>query len=544
MIRLEKIYSIFVIVFFSLCFFSDVFGSCMRASVSDVPNTPFWVAINFNVEHGAHITAPVGRGKSTAPSFTWKNAKVLKTVWPKHTDLPPDGTFQGYEKDFSVLFLISQINKNADVVCDVFYVICDNACRPMRSRLTLCYDGKLPQDEIPLKDRTGGFTKFIVILGMAFIGGLILNCMPCVFPVLSMKIFKILKDHTGTHKKIQGTAFGVGVIVTFLLIGLFLFYMKQIGNAVGWGFYMQNTAFVTVLLFAFLFCALYFFGILHLPNLGFAIKKTHSLFVQSFLNGIFTSIASGVCVGPFVGIAIGSALMYDNIFMAMSVFTALGCGVAFPFVCICFIPQFGKIFPKPGQWMENLKEFMGFAMLFSCLWVFWVLSAQVSVLHLIILMGSLVSIAMFVWIFHRFAGYKTWQSLAIIGVFCTIMLVFQNFKQKTDFINWHNFSLEQVKELKNSGRPVFINVTASWCMNCGLNALVFNDERVAEAFRNHNVQAVKADWTQQNDDITKFLAAHGLNSIPFNVLYKPGCDEPIIFPTLLSADEIIEELNK
>ncbi len=550
--RLRKIFNrvVLLFLFFWVFLFSIASGSQMRSSLRESSDASFWVAVDFDVSSGQHVMAPLGKGKSMAPALDWNNVKILQTVWPTPVSLPPDDEYKGYANSFSVLFLISQLDSKLDVTCDVFYVVCDNACRPIRKSLCLQHDGKLTRQEIEkitkIPQPSSGLWKFITVLGMAFIGGIILNCMPCVFPVLSMKVFKILKNKTDNNTLIkkQGIAFGAGVISFFLSIGLFLFYMKQVGSSIGWGFYMQNTTFVIFLLLIFLFCALYFFNIVSIPNFNMVSKKQHGVYVQSFLNGVFTSVVSGVCVGPFVGVAIGTALMYNNILMVSSIFISLGFGVAMPFMSICLIPHLGKILPKQGKWMENLKEFMGFTMLFSCLWILRILASQVSISRLLGIITSLISLSMFLWILNKSRTYKIWRILSIIGIITSIVFSAFESNPSNKLIKWDNFSFKKLEELKRLNKPVFVNVTASWCMTCGLNDIVFDNKTVIDAFQKHDVQAIQADWTSQNSDITKFLSMYGSNAVPFNILYKPGSDIPVIMPTILSAENLIEELEK
>jgi thiol:disulfide interchange protein DsbD len=495
-----------------------------------------WVSIDFKLNNGSYIVAPVGKGVSVAPSFAWKNAKVIRTVWPESSKLPPDNVYSGYKRDFSVLFSVLPIDRNSPISCDVFYVVCDNACRPVQENLVVKYDGLLNQDEI--RNAIGmSSINFLLVLCMAFLGGIILNCMPCVFPVLSLKIFSVLKNRTSLKE--QGLYFAGGVIATFLSIGTLILNARRFGETLGWGFYMQNPIFVACLLLIFLMCALYFFGLYNISNFVFLTQnkpKARSLSIQSFLNGVFTSIASGVCVGPFVGIAIGLALVYNNIFMSYLVFIALGLGVAFPFSLVCFIPFFGKFLPKPGSWMVIFKEFMGFLMIFSCVWTIWILSSQINIQKLIITITSVIVFAMFIW------SLKYFKKTSIVGIIVSVFFVFvQVHEQKlSENIEWKKFSFKELEEAQQKHLPIFLNFTAAWCLTCSVNDIALNDERVVEAFRKHNIQAIKADWTLKDAPISNILNTFGSNSVPFNVYYKPNSNKPIILPPILSPSKIVE----
>jgi thiol:disulfide interchange protein DsbD len=258
--------------------------------------------------------------------------------------------------------------------------------------------------------------------------------------------------------------------------------------------------------------------------------------VNSFLNGVFTSIASGVCVGPFVGVAIGLALVYDNAFMSYAVFMALGLGVAFPFLMICLVPKIGKLLPKPGAWMEIFKEFMGFLMIFSCIWTIWILSSQVSIQKLIMIIAGVSILAMFVW------THKYFKKTSIVGGLISVLLIFVQFNEKnrSENIEWKKFSIQELEEAHKRQFPIFLNFTASWCLTCSMNDVVFGNEKVVEVFKKHNIQAIRADWTNRDSSISNILSTFGSNSVPFNVYYKPNSEKPVILPSILSVSKVIE----
>jgi thiol:disulfide interchange protein DsbD len=474
-----------------------------------------------------HITAPTGKGEHLAPTFEWQNASVLRVIWPNSIDLPPDGSFKGYDSDFSVFFRVIANDVSKPITANLFYVVCDDSCRPINETISIDYNAKLTEEEVLNSQEQ---MSFWFVLLLAFVGGMILNCMPCVFPVLCLKIFSILKNKD--KAKDDCLKFTYGVITTFLIIGWTLFYLRKLGMSVGWGFYMQNPIFVLSMSLLFLLSALYFFKVfaIRIPSLAIASGN-------AFINGAITGISSGICVGPFVGVAIGAALMYDDLVLATCVLVSLGLGVAFPFAIICLFPSIQKFIPKPGKWIETFKEFMGFAMLFSCLWCLWILLGMVSPQKFMVVMYLLLAFSVFVWIFEKKA-----KVLSVCGCLASVFLMCQQLRTEVlSKIEWTKFSFE---ELKQTERPIFLNFTASWCMTCGLNEVIFSKDEVADLFKKHNVLAIKADWTKRDSSISGMLSTFGVNSVPFYVYYKPNSKNPVILPTILTVNTLQEVIGK
>jgi thiol:disulfide interchange protein len=541
--------------------------------VGDNGGQGYWVAVDFKIPPGEHVTAPGSKWDTAAPRFNWKNAKILNVVWPASEVLSGEEGYRGYSKDFSVLFYLKHepvdlrlegvtslrgdLGKDA-VACEVFYVLCGTACLPVTEKVVVKNDGLLKQEEIKralevLSD-TGDY-GFFLVLAMAFLGGLILNCMPCVFPILSIKIFSLLKHGGKLNRQsliIQGCLFTIGTIATFSFLGTILFFLKEAGESVGWGFYMQNPIFVLLLLLIFICCALYFFEVFTFPAVGFINKigESGKLYVNAFLNGVFTSVASGVCVGPFLGVALSSALAYDDYTLSLAVFSALGLGVASPFLAISTIPHLYSLLPSPGAWMKTIKEFMGFAMILSCVWLMYTLCCQIPINDAFVVIGICVCFAMFVWLFGKLTNSRIGRGLVAICILTSFNFAWRHIAdivvpdQQRSQIVWEPFSFERFENLKKDGKAVFINFTASWCLTCSLNKSVLESKEVADAFKEHGVVALVADWTNESKEIADALSMFGYNSIPLYVYYSPTSHKTIILPSLLRISDIISSLPK
>ena len=296
MLQIKRIFSRFLILFFlSFALNAQTF---LRTSIDKEKigaNDKIFVAIDFKVPSGEHITSPVGKGKPLAPGIKWENAEVLEVFWPKSVDLPNTSggksEYSGYDKDFTLLYSLKINDVSKPIKYDMFYVICGDACKPVQHSGELSLNGLLLHDEIGRvtgKEVNTGDYSFILMILFGLLGGIILNCMPCVFPIISMKIFGIIKSSEDTESSVKkhGVAFSIGVISTFLVLGSLLLVLRQSMPSIGWGFYMQDPSFVVCLLIVFLLCSLNFFG---LYNLNFAGIKgirfpVKNIYIKSFFS--------------------------------------------------------------------------------------------------------------------------------------------------------------------------------------------------------------------------------------------------------------------
>ncbi|GHT89185.1 hypothetical protein FACS1894113_3570 [Alphaproteobacteria bacterium] len=535
-----------------------------RTSYAGIPKSNrVYIAVDFQVPIGEHISANTGKGESMAPSISWKNAKVIDVFWPKSAPLMnSDGTnshYSVYFKDFSLIYLLEIEELRTQIEYDLSYVICGDSCRPMQDAGLILPNNELSQSEI---DRTINKHKkedpkelqqeqkvqipLIFVIFFGFIGGMILNFMPCVFPIVSMKIFSIIKSSRENPNiiKRQGFSFAAGNIFSFILIGVVLLLLRNSMPDIGWGFYMQEPRFVAGLLIAFLMCGLHFFGIYHLKipvkRLPLKIKKAY---VASFFNGMFGACASASCVGPFAGVAVASALFYCNFIESLSIFCAMGLGVASPFLLISLFPKSINFMPKPGKWLEIFKEFMGFTMLLSCVWLLWVLVSQIETDRVMLIIANTILISFFCWMFAKASQAQFTRGVSMIGLAgCAISIFYLATKpqENNETINWQTYSKEIFAAAINSDKPVFLNFTASWCLNCQFNHRVFADKYVVEMFKNNDIQAIKCDWSNRDKEISELLKSYGSVSVPFYVYYPAKSKEYKILPAIITINNLLD----
>ena len=396
-----------------------------------------------------------------------------------------------------------------------------------------------------------------LMLLLAVAGGVILNVMPCVLPVLSLKVFGLVKSAGQGRGHVVTGALGTtaGILVSFWALALFAVAARAAGAAVGWGVQFQQPGFVTFLAVVVVLFSLNLWGLFEIPlpgRLASALGGGPQEGVAGhFVSGLFTTLMATPCSAPFLGTAVGFALA-QSAGVILAVFTAVGVGMALPYLVLAVAPGAARFLPRPGAWMETVKKVMGFLLAAAAVWLFYVLAAQVSPERLAAIELGLLALALFVWARSRAAGMgaggRTLRHAAVAGIALavagTLLLATRTDAGAADpgaagaearsLIAWTEFDRAAAEDLAASGRLVFVDVTADWCFTCKANErLVLETEDTAALFREHEVVAMKADWTNRDDEIAAFLADHGKYSIPFYLLYRPG-DEPRPFAELLT----------
>ncbi|HEX4884348.1 MAG TPA: thioredoxin family protein [Casimicrobiaceae bacterium] len=400
--------------------------------------------------------------------------------------------------------------------------------------------------------------SFLAALGLAFAGGMLLNLMPCVFPVLSLKVMGFVshRDAKATMHR-EAMAYASGVVLSFVLLALALVALRAAGEQLGWGFQLQSPAVVAGLALLFFVLALNLSGVFEFAMLApqsVAAWTSRNRTVDAFGSGVLAVIVASPCTAPFMGAALGYAIA-QSLPVTLAVFVALGVGMALPYVLLAWFPGWRRKLPKPGAWMERVKQFLAFPLYATVAWLAWVLGAQVdndAVLRLAIAL-VLVAFAAWAWRAYRGNGARRWAFAAAAGLVGTAVLIAPLFTPGVATAEaratptadgaWVPFTPTLVGELSAGGRPVFVDFTAAWCVTCQVNKrLVLNDADVRRAFRSKNVALVRADWTRRDPDITRALASLGRNGVPVYVLYVPG-RAPVVLPEVLQAAMIHDALR-
>lgn len=398
---------------------------------------------------------------------------------------------------------------------------------------------------------------FFWALLFAFLGGLILNLMPCVLPVVSLKVMSFVKmaGQSRTELTKHGVFFTLGVLISFWALAGAIILLQSTGEAVGWGFQLQDPLFIALLTLLFVLMALSLFGVFELGTgiaamAGEASVQTEKKGYQaSFFSGIFATAVATPCTGPFMGSALGYALTQPA-YITMAVFTALALGMSLPYLLLGIFPALIRWFPKPGAWMESFKQFLGFLMMMTALWLLWVFVGQTSEFALFGLLFALLIASLGAWIFGRFgAAYRNKKTRIIGYVLATVCLIFAlgtvSFSSRLEAnpttslsSDWEPYSEARIAELRAQGTPVLIDFTAKWCLICQTNHMVLAGSKVDKTLNERGVVKMKADWTKRDPEITKALASFGRSGVPLYVFYGDK-KEPEILPQVLVPDSVI-----
>jgi thiol:disulfide interchange protein DsbD len=399
----------------------------------------------------------------------------------------------------------------------------------------------------------------LVISLFAFLGGLILNLMPCVFPVISLKILGFVKQAGEDPRAVwhHGLVFAAGVLVSFWLLAGLLLALRAGGESIGWGFQLQSPPVLIGLSLLFVTLALNLFGVfefgMSLTSVGGEAERKGG-WSGSFFSGCLATVIATPCTAPFMGAALSYALTQPPA-VGMTVFTFLALGMASPYLVLSRYPALLKKLPRPGPWMETMKQIMGFLLLATVAWLYWVLAALVTAHTLTVVVASFVLAGFGAWVLGKWdtlsrANPVRWRARAI-GVAClggALALGLGNIDRAEAGTAaaggaWEPWSPERIAELEAEGRPYFIDFTAKWCLTCQVNKLtVLRTGDIAEQFQARNVATLTADWTDEDPRITAALAALGRQSVPVYVFSDGTGAPPRILPEILTKSIIRDAL--
>lgn len=379
----------------------------------------------------------------------------------------------------------------------------------------------------PVQDRPTSKTTWFSALYLALFGGIILNLMPCVFPILSMKALSLVKmnDKENKEARTHGLAYTLGVVLSFLAIGGILLVLKEAGTVVGWGFQLQNPIIVGILAYLLFVIGLNLIGFFEFKssfgNVGNKLTQGHSL-GSSFFTGTLATVVATPCTAPFMGAAMGFALTQPA-FVSMSIFAMLGFGLALPYLVLSYVPQFRRILPKPGAWMDVFKQFLSFPIFASSIWLIWVLSQQSGSYGVLLVLLGMLAIAFCVWLSHLKSKGIARRLTTTLFVLCMFLPIF-SLSYIQDSQNAYSFgepfSPEKLSGLLEGDEPVFVEMTAAWCITCKVNhAIAINIDSTKALFKDNNVHYLIGDWTSNDDTITQYLQAFGRNGVPIYVFY-------------------------
>lgn len=388
----------------------------------------------------------------------------------------------------------------------------------------------------------------------ALIGGVILNLMPCVFPVLSLKALSLARSQENPHQQhLHGWAYTAGAIATFVAIAAIMLSLRQAGQAIGWGFQLQSPIVVALLAYLFFAMGLALSGFItlggQLSGSGQSLTEGHS-YQSSFFTGALATLVASPCTAPFMGGALGYAVTQPAA-IALTIFAALGLGMALPFLLLTYFPSLSRKLPKPGAWMETLKQVLAFPLYLTALWLLWVVGRQTSSDSVVAVIAGATSLAFAAWLWQHQPNRWIQKGLAIIAIAIALLPIatLSEQRQTTNASEldhgWQPFTQARLQQLQQDQTPTFVNLTADWCITCLANEkTALNTDTTLAAFEQAGIVKLKGDWTHYNPEITQLLSQFGRNGVPLYLLYSGKAGEaPIILPQILRERTVTNAIN-
>lgn len=497
---------------------------------------------------------------------------LVSETWPTPKNFEYFGeTSKGYDGNFSVIFKLRSPKKIAEnsereILARAEWLACGQLCTPGSSETPVKV--KLIASSSPNK---GASNILTFILG-AFLGGMILNLMPCVFPVIGLKIMSFSESAKSGKKRdslLHALMYTLGIILSFALLGGIIIAARNAGENLGWGFQLQNPFFVALMAILFFAMALSFAGVFEIGTFAasfgvknFSLKnKTdggnfYSKILKSFGSGIFATLVASPCTAPFMGAAVGAALTLDTA-LAFVIFVSMGLGMAFPYLLLSAFPSLAKILPRPGMWMDFLKQILSIPLFASAVWLCAVFAMQTPPLSVIWLLCAFLILAIGLRIFSIFNAPIYGKAARIFAVFCaiaslSIALWIAKIASNSEGENLQNletnslmWSPERVENLRKEGKMVYVDFTAAWCLTCQFNKRVFNDPKIQSAFKENDIAFLVGDWTNKNAAIAAELNKFGRAGVPLNLIYSPEKNAaPEILPAILTVEAVLEAIDK
>ena len=386
-----------------------------------------------------------------------------------------------------------------------------------------------------------------LVLLFALAGGMILNLMPCVFPILSIKVLSFTMNHkTDRSRHIHGLVYTAGVVSSFVLIAVVMLSLRAAGESIGWGFQLQSPLFVIFLIYLFFVMGLGLSGYLEIGSSLMSVgqnSQSEEGLRSSFMTGVLATTVASPCTAPFMGPALGFAVSQSST-IAVLVFAFLGLGMALPFILLAWIPGLTKRLPKPGPWMDLFKQFLAFPIYLTAVWLLWVAGRQTSIDVAAAVVIGLVLLVMGLWIWKLNTKPMTRiiAAATLAAALAVPVLAISEAEVEPDFLT---YSPELLADLRADNQPVFINLTADWCITCLVNErIALSSNKVKQLMADRGINYLKGDWTNSDPQITELLERFNRSGVPLYLLYPRGPGGAEILPQILTESMVIDALNK
>jgi len=396
----------------------------------------------------------------------------------------------------------------------------------------------------------------------ALLGGVILNLMPCVFPILSLKVLSLAVrgDTSLREQRLHGLAYAAGVILAFLSLAVVLLTLQASGAAIGWGFHLQKPWFVGALVFLFFVMGLSMSGVVEfgtsIMGVGGQLQEKEG-YSGSFFTGVLASVVASPCTAPFMGAALGFAFT-QSMPVALTVFFALGFGMSLPFLVLSFVPALARLMPRPGAWMLTFKQILAFPLYATVVWLLWVLGQQTSIDAMALVIAACVLLAFAAWLYqyrHSHAGFWRHASMLLIllclaasfSVLRSPLLVARTVSTEVGSSeNYEVYSAARLAALRAEGKPVFVNMTAAWCITCLVNErIALSADEVTVAMAEKGIIYLKGDWTNNDPEITAVLKQYETSGVPLYLMFPADALKPAEkLPQILTEGILIDAMSR
>lgn len=571
---------------------------------------PFTLAVELKMQPGWHTYYKDPGESGLATSIDWtlpKGFSAGEIEWEKPTKFVEAGvTTYGYQNKTTLRTKITPPAKldagQYPFAAKVKWLSCKEICLPGKADLNISVKVAAPAPVVSAPQKSMGngthsmdkepppptvsaveshnvitgttseqSTNFFTYIAFAFIGGFLLNLMPCVLPVISIKVLSFLEQARDEPKEIfrSGLVFSAGIIASFMFLAGVVLALKSFGQSIGWGFQFQHPGFLIAMCTIVLVLSLSLMGLFYVSAPTQAQSEVDRFAnregaLGTFGKGVLATLLSTPCTAPFLGTAIGFGFSQPA-WVLLTIFFVVSLGMAFPYILLTAQPKWMRYLPKPGVWMEQFKEAMGFMLLATVAWLLSVLGQQVGLTGVINTIAFLLAIAFATWIVGRFVTlstpnnrkYTTWAVAALIAIgayqlFIPSVLQAGNATvsntqtlEEENGITWLPYKPELLDRMLNSGRTVFLDFTADWCLTCKVNEkTVIATQPVKDKFKELDVVTMKADWTKQNPEISSLLQKFGRSGVPLYVIFPAKDPEhPIILPEVITQNLVLEKLD-
>ncbi|MCE2992297.1 MAG: thioredoxin family protein [Candidatus Jidaibacter sp.] len=512
--------------------------------------------IRAHAEPGWKVYANNPGDIGTPFSLTLKNISNLnsyKIIWPEYetfTEVAGDEnlTINYYEDTFILELEPSKENQAIPAKFDLYmhFGLCKDMCLNEKRSFQISLSDELIVKEIHPENTKQKPHKqnFLQIIVFACFGGLILNFMPCVLPVLGIKILTLARSR---ESKGLSFATSIGILISFITIGLITVILKFMGEKIGWGLQFQNEFFLLALIMLLLAMASNYYGDyeISLPRKfsGFANLHLKNEYLNSFLSGVISVILATPCTAPFLSTALAFALAGSYIEI-LTTFFFIGVGMASPFLLVLFVPGVLKALPKPGPWMLKLKKIFALFFIATATWLLSIMYIKVSIYWIAAFLLSCLALRFYLKKVKSSMKIKAFITLGLLSFLSLYLLEYKAHIPANESAHWEIFSSERLEKEIAAGKIVIVNVTAKWCLTCKLNELrVLDNKEIISKLKDANVIMLKADYTFKNHDIHEFIKHHNRSGIPLTVIYGPNNKNGIVLNEILDTVNLLNSLE-